>query len=167
MGKQADYYAVENCLDLSVFRLNKAGLLSGIRKGTLPWKFYNGYVFNLNVTTDTANGFIRLQYEIGRSYDTDYEIKTMDYKVRLSESYPHYGGKRYWLECPLMHCKTSRSGKLYLPPFRDWFGCRKCYGLQYESSRKSGSWGSKLNKLFDKLEYGDDSAYDEAVRMLQ
>ena len=167
MGKTAETYAVEDCLDLSVFRLNKAGLLS--IKGTLSWKFYfyNGYVFKLNVTTDTANGFIRLQYETGKSFNTDYDIKTMDYKVRLSESYPHYGGKRYWLECPLDHCKTYRSGKLYLPPFQDYFGCRKCFGLQYESSRKSGSWGSKLNKLFDKLEYGDESAYDEAVRMLQ
>ena len=167
MGKQADYYAVEDCLDLSVFRLNKAGLLSGIRKGTLSWKFSSGYVFNLNVTTDTANGFIRLHYEVGKSFDWDHEIKTMDYKVRLSESYPYYGGKRYWLECPLMHCKTYRSGKLYLPPFQDYFGCRKCFSLQYESSRKSGSWGSKLNKLFDKLEYGDESAFDEAERMLQ
>lgn len=167
MGKQADYYAVENCLALSVFRLNKAGLLSGVRKGTLSWKFYSGYVFNLNITTDTANGFIRLHYETGKSFDTDYEIKTMDYRVRLSESYPHYGGKRYWLECPLMHCKTYRSGKLYLPPFQDWFGCRKCFGLQYESSRKSGSRGYKLDKLLDRIDLGDESAFDEAERMLQ
>ena len=165
MGKTAETYAVEDCLDLSVFRLNKAGLLS--IKGTLSWKFYNGYVFKLNVTTDTANGFIRLQYETGKSFNTDYDIKTMDYKVRLSESYPHYGGKRYWLECPLDHCKTYRSGKLYLPPFQDYFGCRKCFGLQYESSRKSGSWGSKFDKLLDRLEYDDELTSDEAVRMLQ
>lgn len=167
MGKQAETYAVENCLDLSVFILNKAGLLTGNRKGTLSWKFYSGYVFNLNISTDPANGLIRLQYEIGKSFDTNYEVKTMDYKVRLSESYPYYGGKRYWLECPLMHCKTNRSGKLYLPPFQDWFGCRKCFRLQYESSRKSGSWGYRLDKLLDKLEMGDESAFDEAERMLQ
>ncbi len=58
----------------------------------------------------------------------------------IGESQP-YGGMRYWMLCPLidrsgLECR-ARCSKLYAPPGRREFGCRKCYDLSYHSCNSS------------------------------
>lgn len=83
---------------------------------------------------------VRLVYSITRGTG---EKESFDYAVRLQETYPHLGGVRYWLTCPLVvrgrPCRR-RVGKLYLPPGGRYFGCRQCYGLTYESCQESHKW---------------------------
>ena len=50
------------------------------------------------------------------------------------------GGVRYWFICPLstngVYC-GRRTGTLYLASGGNYFGCRQCYGLSYESRNES------------------------------
>ncbi len=56
----------------------------------------------------------------------------VEYRVRLQATRPNYGGRRWWLLCPLSGC-GRRCAVLYLPPGRQYFGCRTCYRLTYPS----------------------------------
>jgi hypothetical protein len=52
--------------------------------------------------------------------------------VPLTTTVPHFGGLRWWFRCPLAvngHPCNRRVGKLYLPPGRRYFGCRRCHDL--------------------------------------
>ena len=63
----------------------------------------------------------------------------LDYCVSLMTTRPYCGG-RWWFLCPLVRggrqCR-ARIGRLYLPPGRRYFGCRRCYDLTYESCQES------------------------------
>lgn len=72
------------------------------------------------------DGFIRLRYRQGD--------EKFDYKVQLCTSNCNYGGFRYWFNCP--HC-SRRVGSLYCR--RDYFTCRHCNYLTYESRNLSGT----------------------------
>ncbi len=67
----------------------------------------------------------------------------------------YYGGVRYWFLCPAVVdgvlCE-DRVGVLYLPPGGELFGCRKCYGLTYESCQQS----HKYDRVFDHLDRLDE-----------
>jgi len=62
---------------------------------------------------------------------TDY-----DYKISLTKTPCNFGGVRYWFICPLsvngVYC-GRRTGTLYLASGGNYFGCRQCYDLSYES----------------------------------
>jgi hypothetical protein len=45
----------------------------------------------------------------------------------------HFGGERFWFICP--YC-SRRVSKLYLPPSGDYYACRKCHNLTYESCKE-------------------------------
>lgn len=52
--------------------------------------------------------------------------------VRLCFTVPHYGGKRWWMQCPY---GNIRVGKLYLPTGGDRFASRRAWGLGYQCQR--------------------------------
>ncbi len=62
--------------------------------------------------------------------------------VRIESTRPHFGGVRWWGRCPLIldgrNCHR-RIGKLYLPPWGRYFGCRHCYRLAYRSAQEHDS----------------------------
>jgi hypothetical protein len=58
--------------------------------------------------------------------------------VRLQASFSHWGGLRWWFECPE---RGRRVTKLHLPPNGDHFRCRLCHDLTYESSRRHNAPG--------------------------
>ena len=59
-----------------------------------------------------------------------------DYKVTLTTTPCNFGSVRYWFVCPIsrnsVYC-GRRVGKLYKAPGENYFGCRHCYNLSYES----------------------------------
>lgn len=157
----AETYAVEDCLELSIFFLKSEGFLTGKKAGSFTWYRYGRDDGKMNIGVDVERKFALLSYSVIYG-----EKRNLDYKVQLTESMPHFGGFRYWFNCPLSGCQSGKVAKLYLPPFQSYFGCRKCYGLQYQSSRKSGSFWGKFDKLIDRLEAGDDSAGYEAMEIM-
>jgi hypothetical protein len=60
------------------------------------------------------------------------ERKDVRQLVRLTFTQPHYGGKRWWMLCPV---SGRRVGKLYLPPGGDIFASRQAWRLGYQSQR--------------------------------
>ena len=63
----------------------------------------------------------------------------LDYPVKLTPTSCYFGGRRWWFRCPLdkggQPC-SRRVGVLYLGG-GEYFGCRHCYNLTYESSQDS------------------------------
>lgn len=80
------------------------------------------------------------------------EQQHFDYKVRLATTPCHYGGKRYWFICSLSvngkYC-GRRVGVLYKGG--DYFGCRHCYNLTYDSKNENRRYRSY--PLFQSLTY--------------
>lgn len=52
--------------------------------------------------------------------------------VHLTHTVPNYGGKRWWIWCPV---SRRRVGKLYLPPGGDVFASRQAWRLGYQCQR--------------------------------
>lgn len=55
-------------------------------------------------------------------------------RVPLSYTVPHYGGRRWWMHCPV---NGSRVGKLYVPAGGDIFASRTAWRLGYHSQRST------------------------------
>jgi hypothetical protein len=67
-----------------------------------------------------------------------------EYRVLLIATQPHYGGERWWFQCPRT---KERVGKLYLPSGKDKFLGRRAHDLGYRSQRVT-----KLERLRLKIE---------------
>ena len=63
--------------------------------------------------------------------------------VRLSITVPNFGGKRWWIICPIL---GSHVNKLYLPRGKVWFASRNVYNLHYRSERVT-----KQQRALDRL----------------
>lgn len=123
-GRYQSYGAkrtVEKCLTLDIFQLRREGWLDldAGRQGLI----------SSHVSFTIEPDAIRLQYRMARTL-TDID---MDYSIALISTTPNYGGQRPWFLCP--HC-DRRCGKLYLAPGRQYFLCRRCADLTYQSTRE-------------------------------
>jgi len=130
----AETQTVDESLDLSIKWLKQHGYFNKKKSGGMSWKQY-GKKGSVCFTVDPEMMFIRFNYAANG--------EPIDYQVRLSCTYPNYGGKRYFFHCPAIGC-SKRQSVLYL--VGTYFACRKCHKLQYRSSRKSGTLYSKLKK---------------------
>jgi len=86
-----------------------------------------GYEIN---TGNPDNMWMRVHYTAtirGEKHD-------MDYKITITTTEPHYGGRRFWFICP--HT-GARAAVLYCPPGSKWFASRKAYNLKYFSQSES------------------------------
>ena len=74
--------------------------------------------------------------------------------VQLTSTPGGYGGYLYWLLCPVC---GRRAGKLYLPPGKEAFLCRRCHGLYYRAQMmpppalEQGSRSSARHKRLELL----------------
>jgi hypothetical protein len=59
--------------------------------------------------------------------------KDYDYKIHLTTTQPHYGGKRWWFLCPVQGC-GRRVAVLYLAHI---FACRRCCNFTYASQNET------------------------------
>jgi len=69
--------------------------------------------------------------------------------MHLKGTKPNFGGMRWWFVCSLLHAEVPcnrRVKKLFLPPSGEYFGCRTCLGLTYESAQTNDARVNKLLK---------------------
>ena len=69
------------------------------------------------------------------------ELEIMGLSVELTISKTHYGGIRFWFNCPLC---GKRIGVLFKHPLTNVIGCRKCLNLEYRKRRYKGMIEGKL-----------------------
>lgn len=118
-------------IDLAwMFRTGRARIGSRVQ-GSLSWSCRGeesgriGYIADLSQPGDERLELIYTNTRRG-------ERKDVRQPVRLTFTQPHYGGKRWWMLCPV---NGRRVGKLYLPPGGDIFASRQAWRLGYQSQR--------------------------------
>ena len=138
---------VEECRDIGISWLKEHGYFCGYRSGTVVWKSSDDEEvgsIGIDVSVMDGDNYARFHYtitELSTGEKTKY-----DYKVTLTTTPCHFGGVRYWFICPLskngVYC-GRRVAKLYRAPNADYYGCRHCYNLSYESRNqaRSGMFG--------------------------
>lgn len=70
-------------------------------------------------------------------------------RIPLTATIPNFGGVRRWFLCPLNNAGATcnrRVKKLFLPPRGQYFGCRNCFNLTYESAQ---THDARVNKLMN------------------
>lgn len=154
----------DNLNSVDISWLKKYGYLDGWKTGGIKWtRGWSGNESSIGIEGNIMidKPYVRFFYTITKNNG---EKKEMDYKVNLITTPCNFGGERYWFVCPLsvngVYC-GRRVGSLYSGC--DYYGCRHCYDLTYESKKLSGKWkalGSvvsepELEKLVDgiKREY--------------
>jgi len=131
---------------ISTSFLKKHKYFYGGRSGTITWTRSGMWGehksdVGIEVCTRDNDKHLRIHYvQTDRSTD---EKKNFDYKIPLTTTPCRYGGVRYWFICPWyrnnVYC-GRRVSKLYKDG--DYFACRHCYNLTYESRNRSGMYRS-------------------------
>lgn len=104
-----------------------------IRGGTLSWSRGDepagrvGYICDM---CDPDNATLALKYTV--TDNASGEARDYTQRIHLSYTQPHYGGKRWWMHCPV---NGQRVGKLYMPPGAETFASRAVWRLGYKSQR--------------------------------
>lgn len=161
---------VEECLTLS---MGVVGQFEGLQErkpygGTIKWTKTRtgeevarvGYAFRPCREEEQWDGRLRLKYTITRppGSDRDEDKTEMEYGIDLETTSCNFGGERWWFRCPLVRgdspdgepCKR-RCFKLYNPPGADYFGCRECYDLTYESAQTAHEFDALYAAIGDEM----------------
>lgn len=144
-----------------------------LKKIEMPWLKKHGYVYN-NYSFERSS--IKWTYQDGRENSISFEVSTTTYEKKIRIYYTitdrqtgekrdidytmpivstpcHFGGVRYWFKCSLsrdgVYC-GRRVGTVYMGG--DYFACRHCYDLAYESQYKSNGAISRIVRIFDSWE---------------
>ncbi|MBI3589935.1 MAG: hypothetical protein HY094_00980 [Candidatus Melainabacteria bacterium] len=130
---------VEDCLALSVFFLNKNGSFRNSGSGTLSWSdsFGNNdcVAYSINLSPFTSD--IELHYSVTEDLNISNDID----QLFLLTTTSCFLGKRYWFICSC----GKRIAVLYQPPNSNYFRCRHCHNLTYES-RNLVAYKKRLGK---------------------
>jgi hypothetical protein len=82
--------------------------------------------------TSAPNGLmLTLSYRLS-------ELRNARIPIFLQATPTQFGGQRWWFTCPLIAFGVPcdrRVANLYLPPEGQYFGCRGCHELTYQSRR--------------------------------
>lgn len=134
---------VEDCRNVSISFLKRHGYFSEpcSMSGGISWKNCFGEEtgsISIFVSTLYEDNYVRFYYTVTNR--SSGEKTEYDYKVSLTTTPCNFGGVRYWFICPLskngVYC-GRRVAKLYLAPGANYFGCRHCYNLSYQSRNES------------------------------
>ena len=126
--------AVEDCRKLTM-RVIHSFIRRGGRWGNLNWSRGGEPMGNISyrVIGSEEPESLRLLYTITK-HDPE-EKKDFDYPVRLTTTTLPWGGFRYWFICPAVGC-GRRVSVLYLAPRGEYFVCRHCNRLSYQSRQE-------------------------------
>ena len=137
---------VEESLVLSVSQLVQRGALKANHQYSDTWswtrKADGRYIASVDYFVNTKEmrlPSLRLKYTRRQC--------AYDYYIELSFTAMRFGGVRWWFHCPLSRKGKEcfkRVAKLYRPPESNYFGCRQCQNLTYESSQTSDKRISRL-----------------------
>ena len=131
-----------------------------LTSGTLSWSCGGSPAGAIGFQADMTEQFnarLTLNFAVTRNGERQEVRQT----VHLSFTEPTYGGRRWWLHCPIT---GRRVGKLYKPLGGDRFACRQAWRLGYQSQRDA-----KRDRPFEQMfrlqrKLGGDQGYDMGLR---
>lgn len=154
----------DNLKKIEIWWLKKYDYLCGYKGGAIKWTHPSGTESSVGilVSTFSEDKYLKINYT-QTDRDSD-EKKDFDYKIPLVTSSCHFGGDRYWFVCPWykngQYC-GRRVGVLYKSG--DYFACRHCYDLTYESRNEYKKY--KHYPLFASLDgYTKAEKLDEQIK---
>jgi len=120
-------------IDIAWMIRKRLAVPGAIRGGTLSWSRGDQPAGNISYTADMfdpEHAALVLKYTITENS----EKRDYTQRIRLSYTVPPYGGKRWWMHCPV---NGQRVGKLYMPPNAETFASRTAWRLGYQSQRNA------------------------------
>jgi hypothetical protein len=151
MGMYATHNTAEESLCIDTEWLKKHDYFCGYRSGGITWTWgWGDNKSSINFIVDTMNDFPNIRFRYSTKQWGDDESKQMDYSFSLVKVPCNLGSFRWAFKCGLWkngHYCGRKVYKLYSAN-SEYFGCRKCMNIVYESQRKSGSRFESLDKLF-------------------
>ena len=112
---------------------------NGWHSGTITWSRNGEETGNISIQSSINENEQYVEFNYTQTDRYTKEKKDFDYKIPLTTTPCYFGGKRYWFICPWYVNGTycgRRVGVLYLGG--DYFACRHCYNLTYNSRNLSG-----------------------------
>lgn len=145
-GRQDGKPIAEEALRIDLAWMMRRGLATPGKNiaGTLRWTCGGQPSGNINYTcdmTDPDRGLLELRFT-HTNHRTGQAKDHVQHAV-LSSTRPHFGGRRWWMHCPIT---GDRVGKLYLPAGGDIFASRKAWGIGYRTQRQT-----ERDNLFERL----------------
>jgi len=145
-GRHEGRPLAESCLFIDLAWMIRTGraLPRAFRQGSLTWTNRGQPSGNINYSCDMRDldaAFLELRFTVKtRSTGTSRDHVQ---KIRLSNTQPNFGGRRWWMHCPN---SGARVGRLFVPPGGELFASRQAWRLGYQSQRSSDH-----DKPFDAL----------------
>jgi hypothetical protein len=131
----------DDCLSFSISDLNKYWNFKryGIINGQTRW-LTNGeerasICYTINLIPIKGQPYIEFNYSKNK--------EPLKYKVYLTTTQPHYGGKRWWFICP---STGERCGVLFLAPSQTRFYSRKAFNHLPYTSQNEPYWDRALRR---------------------
>ncbi len=122
-GRYASYLATttDDMLDIDLAWLRKRGILDRPFWSKITWS--RGERTHASVSVVASSEGLRLSYSVIESG----EKKSITETIPFSFTNANFNGRRQWFQCPSCrrNCRIIYGG--------DYFRCRQCYGLKYES----------------------------------
>ncbi len=151
MGMYATKNSSDDGYSIDTKWLKKYDYFCGFKYGGIKWTNGWGHEASISFSVDTSfmnSPNIRFQYSTSRYGG---EKKEMDYSFPLVKVPCNLGGSRWAFQCTL--CKNGRyCGRTVYTLYQagsDYFGCRHCMSIVYESQRHSRSKFEYFGKILD------------------
>lgn len=150
MGMYATKSTVESGSTINAKWLKNNNYFSGYMAGQTEWNNGFGDKSSMDITVNTTNDYpyINLQYSTNKWND---ERRNINYECPLVKVPCNLGGYRWAFKCPLSD-NGRYCGKTVYTLYRansDYFGCRNCSRVVYESQRQCRRRLEYLGKLFN------------------
>ena len=124
----------ESCKSIDVRHWHREGLLSAGRSFTCSWRDSSGERTG-SIDVRTERDVVVLTYQT--RHDLATEWKPISQRVPITWTDLHFGGRRPWFICSMYsHGQYCGRRVAVLYRLREYFACRHCYGLVYESQQE-------------------------------
>lgn len=138
---------LDGLLFLDTAKLKAFGYLVGHVTATLVWTSTHGNKSSIGIEVYTMEdyGFTRVHYTTSSS---DRPEESLDYHIYMTTTPCHFGGYRWWFECPLKRGNYKcgrRVRRLY--KYGRYFGCRQCYNLCYSVQSENKRYRSSFFRI--------------------
>ena len=136
-------------ISISVYWLHQREFFNTLKSESYTWEYTFGGKTNVTISSQLNHDFGNEENDFIDGIELWYPHRNSEghlvfnQNIQLSSSVCNLGGKRYWFIC---EC-GKRVGLLFLSG--DYFACRHCYNLTYQS--RNDNRGSRVYLLYRKL----------------